>query len=736
MPHCPANRFFVFCLIALLGLLSPAANAGSALDNLLAEADAAVQAGGAPSQVTEALVRRAEARRLTGKLTLSLDDLARALTFAPSDPERAYVLVAYGAALAQAGRKSAAMAAMTEATNLSTQHPNPAIEAIAAATLAALSKPPGVNPLFETEQRAEASGWAQRALAHAGATRRGDLLAMAHLAAAEVGFTALGAEARRSASIHLRAALDALAPMPPTLATGQLALQASQLAAAEHQTPLAAAALAIAGRTPVPRLAAVVLEQQARLAAAAGNLGQAQALAAQALRTAQNTGDDELAFRTAWRAGQVEGAPDETDQSLRYYRLAFTSLKQARGEAAGMASTSQSLYHRSYGNFHHAFFDVLMARHDATGNPAFLREARDVVEDLKADEVEDYFQERCVPRNAAGVAAAQAGGRVAVLYPVVLADLMELLVEIGETLLRRTVPLPKPALESLVRGFRRDLENPRRDFRHRGKQLYDAMIAPIADALAQAGTRTIVYAPDAALRLAPLATLWDGERFLVERFAVATVLGLTFVPAESAVPGQSFALVAGAHAIPGYNPLAAGERELAGVVSHLQADRLFQTEFSQSKFADALQNQPYDIIHVASHAEVGPNPEDNFIAAIDGPIDMNQLALSLRARSLLSSRPLELLTLSACSTAGGDDLAPLGLAGIAFRAGARSVVASLWPVRDRATADMMEDLYTSLASGSARGVALAQAQAKMIRNGGAAADPSVWGAFLAIGDWR
>ena len=92
-----------------------------------------------------------------------------------------------------------------------------------------------------------------------------------------------------------------------------------------------------------------------------------------------------------------------------------------------------------------------------------------------------------------------------------------------------------------------------------------------------------------------------------------------------------------------------------------------------------------------------------------------------------SDRAIELLILSACQTAIGDQRAALGLAGVAVRAGARSVLGSLWRVDDASTAELMKQFYeellqlqsdTSQQSNSSelrKAEALRQAQIKFIK---------------------
>jgi CHAT domain-containing protein len=117
---------------------------------------------------------------------------------------------------------------------------------------------------------------------------------------------------------------------------------------------------------------------------------------------------------------------------------------------------------------------------------------------------------------------------------------------------------------------------------------------------------------------------------------------------------------------------------------------------------------------------------------------MTNLEAVLRERVARARTPISLLTLSACSTAAGGGAlarAPLGLASVAFRSGARSVLASLWRADDRATARLTTVFYEALLDGSGRAAALASAQRALIADDLYAA-PQFWANFILIGDWR
>ncbi len=97
--------------------------------------------------------------------------------------------------------------------------------------------------------------------------------------------------------------------------------------------------------------------------------------------------------------------------------------------------------------------------------------------------------------------------------------------------------------------------------------------------------------------------------------------------------------------------------------------------------------------------------------------------------------PLELLTLSACQTAAGDDRAALGLAGIAIKAGARSALASLWFINDKSSTILVSEFYRQLQTTMvSRARALQQAQLKLLDHP-VYDHPVYWSPFLLINNW-
>jgi CHAT domain-containing protein len=166
----------------------------------------------------------------------------------------------------------------------------------------------------------------------------------------------------------------------------------------------------------------------------------------------------------------------------------------------------------------------------------------------------------------------------------------------------------------------------------------------------------------------------------------------------------------------------------------LPATVLADEAFTPRALADALAARPYPIVHLAAHGVVAADPNESYILSYRERLTFDDLERLLKTGEF-RDRPVELLVLSACSTAAGDDRAALGLAGIGIKAGARSVVASLWSVHDRATAAFVDRFYRALLQHPAtKAIALQSAQRAMLAEG-RFAHPGYWAPFLLIGNW-
>jgi CHAT domain-containing protein len=288
----------------------------------------------------------------------------------------------------------------------------------------------------------------------------------------------------------------------------------------------------------------------------------------------------------------------------------------------------------------------------------------------------------------------------------------------------------------VVRAFRQALQGGegRRSLRH-AQRLYDWLIRPLEADLAAFPIETLVFVPDGVLRTIPLAALHDGTQFLISKYALATTPGLDLTDPRP-IPRERIQVLAGglSAAVQGFAALPHVSTELQAVQDLYGGTVLRDQDFRLGRVEQELRKEDFGIVHIASHGQFAGDVEESFILTFDDKLTLDRLGQFV---GLLRFRntPLELLTLSACETAVGDDRAALGLAGVAIKAGARSALATLWRVQDEATALLVTEFYRQLQDPTvSRARALQRAQLQLLHNP-RYQDPFFWSPFLLLNSW-
>lgn len=274
------------------------------------------------------------------------------------------------------------------------------------------------------------------------------------------------------------------------------------------------------------------------------------------------------------------------------------------------------------------------------------------------------------------------------------------------------------------------------------QQLYDWLIRPFAADLEQAQIKTLVFVHDGLLRSIPMAALHDGEKFLIETYAIATTPSLTLTD-PTALNRQSLrALILGLtqRATIDKQPYEALKNvglEVEKVKTQLPGSKSFlDSEFTRDRLYQELSQTVYPILHIATHGEFGAEPENTFLVTGNNQkLTINELQEIIRTTTN-GQDLIDVLALTACQTAIGDDRATLGLAGVAVQAGASSALASLWFVDDATTAKIATQFYAQLRNSQMnKAEALRAAQLAIIEGGGVFSRPGYWAPFILIGNW-
>jgi CHAT domain-containing protein len=456
----------------------------------------------------------------------------------------------------------------------------------------------------------------------------------------------------------------------------------------------------------------------------AGRREDAVTLARRALFSAQRAEAPDAVYRWQWLLARLQRAAGDDVGAIETYRSAVGTL---RGVPELGGSELEALYL--------GFVDLLLASSDGATAPieqARLAEARSALEDLEAGELRDYFRDPCLDAQRKSAPDTVPGALV--VYSVPLPDRLELIAGREGRLSRHVVDVDRGRYTAAVRDFRRLVEKrTTRRFLRPASDLYEWLIRP----LDLEGVETFVLVSRGVTRALPLAALYDSQagEFLIEKLPVAITPGLTLTEPRPIDRGKVRVLAAGvSETVQGYPALANVRVEIDALQKLFETRSLLDGEFATARFEEEVRENVFDVVHVASHGEFLPTASESYLLTYDGRIPMDELGKYI-GKTRFRERGLELLTLSACRTAAGDDRAALGLAGVALRAGARSALATLWAVNDRVSGELMKEFYVRLSKpGVSRARALQAAQLEVLKTR-AYRHPGYWAPFVMISNW-
>ncbi len=735
------------------------------------KAERVAKAAGDAAAQSDALRGIAEAKQAEGAYVQSVYPLEQAIDLARSsnDPVReAAALGALGNAYVALGEHESAESLLEQAVSVSRGIQISTSSSASPQKLAKKAKRPPADVSLPTgltsallnnlgNQRA-ISGNSEGALAayeeSALVARKSKKWLQAAQAGANAAHTALTLEKEETAIRVLAFAHQALALAKTTPAqetTLRIHLAQSEALLAQRNPAGRRLALLTAHEDLLAAIANA--EERGDLRAASHGLGSLGALYAEdegrereafhltrrALRSAEEAQATDLLARWYAQLGGFNLEIGQTEAALENYRKAVVLLEETRPEASVVYGSADVAFKRAVEPIYIALVDLLLKSSAWAPNPEttqeVLAEARSVIEQWKTAELRSYFQDGCIA-DVKNVSLDSLDPGAAVVYPIPLPDRLELLVSGASGISRFTVPVGKTQLESEAERFRVLLTN-RTSHRYKksARQLYDWLVAPYRSLLWKSGISTLVFVPTGALRTIPMSALHDGENFLIKSYAIAVTPSMKLLTPKPLVASDTNILLAGlSEAVQGFPGLPGVPEELSAVEKIYGGQVLLNETFEFENLSRALTDSATGVVHIASHAEFSGEAEDSFVLTYNDRLSMDELAGLIRGANL-SGEPIELLILSACQTALGDDRAALGLAGVAIRAGARSAMGSLWSVSDAATSELVVGFYEALrVPNSNKAQALRAAQNSLIADK-RFKHPFYWAPFMIINNW-
>ncbi|HEY9747159.1 MAG TPA: CHAT domain-containing protein [Allocoleopsis sp.] len=355
-----------------------------------------------------------------------------------------------------------------------------------------------------------------------------------------------------------------------------------------------------------------------------------------------------------------------------------------------------------------------------------VREAVPLIEQTWEKQYEDYFRANFPDPSitAADVAktlgqlAAQTGKKPALIYVVPRDKQLELvLITPGQPVVhKRIAAAPTSVLLPQVQQFTQAIADPRlkpsNQYLPTAQQLHKWMISPIEAELAAQKIDTLIFCLGVGLRTIPLSALHDGQKFLVEKYSLARIPAFTLTDTLYADIRKAPVLAMGASSFKDQSALPGVPVELFLVARNTASRQFFlNQDFTLENLQRQRTSQAFKIIHLATHADFqSGSPRRSYIQLWNDKLQLNEMQqLGWR------SPPVELLVLSACKTAIGDQDAELGFAGLAVQAGVKSAIASLWYVSDKGTLSLMSEFYRQLQTAPIKAEALRQAQISLLR---------------------
>jgi CHAT domain-containing protein len=243
-----------------------------------------------------------------------------------------------------------------------------------------------------------------------------------------------------------------------------------------------------------------------------------------------------------------------------------------------------------------------------------------------------------------------------------------------------------------------------------------------------------------------MSALFDDRtsRYLIEQYAIGVAPALSLVDLRFARKSQTerYLFLGMTEASSNFPALPYVEAELSmirvAVGNGAQVDKLMDGSFTFANVEHALSSSQYGRLHIASHAHLGANSDESFVLFKDRRVlldDVDSLIRSGRTRS----DPIDLVVLTSCQTASGDENGALGLYGLHTKLAARSAIGTLWSVGGEEGTTIVSQFYQNLVSKDlvSKAEALRKAQITTIHDASLARrHPYYWAPFLLAGDWR
>jgi len=472
-----------------------------------------------------------------------------------------------------------------------------------------------------------------------------------------------------------------------------------------------------------------------------GKLLEAKSMTGKALNLAMVNNAPDIAYQWQWQMGRLLKQEGDVQGAIGHYKAAFNILQELRGDLAAFDQEAQFDFKEKREPVYRELIKLLLRAE--TPSQENLKQAREVIEGLQLAELDNFFREACVDAEPKQID--QIDKTAAVIDTIILPDCLEVILSLPDGSLEHyRSMISESSLKTIVTILRKNLEakTSEQSVLSASQNVYKWLLQPAEAVLNKSSVKTLVFVLDGPLRNLSMAALHDGKHYLVENYRIALIPGLGLLDSQKISLEKMRVLAAGRSTfepdlppVAGKNNLPNVEKELDKISQEVPTKQLLEDAFTSTNLREEIKSSTFQVVHIATHGEFSSNANDTFFISWEEKININQLEPLLRVSNSSRLRNIELLVLSACETAKGDERAALGMAGVAIRAGTPSTVATLWVVFDPSTEALMARFYQELKNPAVgKAEALRRAQLYLLKKT-EFDNPHYWAPFVLVGNW-
>jgi len=496
----------------------------------------------------------------------------------------------------------------------------------------------------------------------------------------------------------------------------------------------------------------------------------------EALYLAKVLNAPDIVYRWQWQLGRLLAIHSKTEGAIATYTAAIKTLDSVRNDLLGISSDIQFTFRDDIEPVYRELLKLLLPLGNQKVAENNLGDAFYYVESLQLAELQNFF--RCSLTNFSTIKTNLDNGRetskaalveqveefikqektTALIYPILLEDHLAIILKLpGKSLIYRSsekvdeqtardaIDLASFNLKAtqVVDDLGASKLKPLAD-------LYRWVFAPIkADLEDNSNVNNLVFILDGNLRKIPMATLYNdvNQQYLADtQYTLAVVPSIQLLRPNQSQKLPLKALLAGAiKPRSGFDPSEKNVRDqINRIKKSLEHPIVLMSDlppkaFTKENLQAALRSASYSIIHLATHGTFSSNLKDTRLLTDDEneySITLEELGDFLSSSRQPRSTPINLLVLSACNSADGDNRAVLGMAGIAVKFGAEATIAPLWTVDQKSSTLLMDEFYQQLRAHpeASKAAVLKMAQNSFRDKYKEYSVPYHWAPFILVGD--